>query len=139
MTDDEFEDALDRWGADLNRWPEREAGKARRVLAVSRRARRMLTAARSLDEQLRGLRDHAPPAYLEPRIMARLDTNGVPGWVFPWIVRGRWRPALLALAVGAGGFLLGQSVAGPEYSELTEEVMTLAFSDLYAEVNDVAP
>ncbi len=139
MTDDQFEDALDRWGADLNRWPERDARKARRVLAVSRRARRMLTAARSLDEQLQGLRDHVAPAHLESRIMARLNTDGDPGWALPWIVRGRWRPALLALAIGAGGFLLGLTAAAPENPDLTEEVMTLAFSDLYAEVNDVAP
>lgn len=42
MTDEEFQEGLDRWGGDLGARPPAEAGAAARLLAASPRAQAML-------------------------------------------------------------------------------------------------
>ena len=141
MTITEFERALDRWSGDLKQWPEEQAGRARALLAANEDARRKLEAARALDEFLVGLRRHEAPARLPSRIVARLaqrpSAPDVMEQALGWFTARLWRPALLALVVTAAGYLAGMALTQPELDPaLADETMTLAFSDIYAELED---
>lgn len=141
MTITELEQALDRWGGDLERWPAEEAGRARTLLAASEDARHRLEAARALDGFLIGLRRHDAPAHLPSRIVALACQRTVPPdameHIFGWLTARLWRPALLAVLVTAAGFLAGTALTQPEFDPaLADETMTLAFSDIYAELED---
>jgi hypothetical protein len=92
--DDErrFLDNLDRWGAALDRWPERERNAALALLARSERARALLRAAEELD---RDLASAMPAAHTDrmrrailgalPAPQASLSTRrGVWTWWLGW-------------------------------------------------------
>jgi uncharacterized membrane-anchored protein len=140
MTPLEFEQALDRWGADVGCWPPAEAARARAHLAEHPDARRLLEAAQRVETFLDELREHAPPTHLADRIRARAAAAGVDAdpfeRMFGWFIARLWRPALLALLVTTAGFITGMAVTDPVDPELAEDVMTLAFSDIYAELED---
>lgn len=143
MTRLEFEQALDRWSADLTRWPARDAEAARALLAVDRQARRSLDAARAVDAHLAALRTHRAPGHLAARIGARVRAAATPPdrleRVLGWLTDRLWRPALLAMLIATAGYLTGLSVSDPLDPSLTEDVMTLAFSDIYAELENAEP
>jgi len=139
MTPDEFEEGLDRWGADLTRWPADAAARARACLAGTAEARRQFAAAARLDDQLRTLAAHQAPAWLATRIAARTAAAGRLDRLLQWFGARLWRPALLAVAVTAAGYVTGLAVREPLSavdSALAEDVMSLAFEDLYAELDD---
>lgn len=136
MTPIEFEQDLDRWGGDLSRWPDDRAARARAFLAVNPAARRQLEAAAAVEDGLLALRPHQAPAHLAGRIMANLpEADGLERWL-AWLTGRLWRPALLALAITVGGYLAGATLGEPVDSVLAEDVMTLAFQDMYAELDD---
>lgn len=140
MTQPEFEADLDRWGADLTKWPPQAAARARQRLATDPGARQALTAAATVDGYLQGLRADTAPAHLTQRVLARLDAPGPAAKPWPlldWLMHRLWRPALVALAPVLMGFLLGQATAAPGEAEVAAQVATLAFSDVYAEFDDV--
>jgi hypothetical protein len=141
MTQPEFEAALDRWGADLSRWPARQARLAEAHLAASPDAHRSLMAARRSEAYLGGLQHHQAPARLADRITAaaahrqpdpleRLAT---------WLSGAFWRPAALASVLLLSGYLTGISTHDNLDTELADSVATLAFTDLYLELDDVQP
>jgi hypothetical protein len=138
----ELEHALDRWGADFDRWPAEEAARARAYLATDREARRLLGAAGEVDAFVGELRRHRAPSYLAGRILAHVAGAPTPDrleQVLGWLTARVWRPALLAIIVTTAGFLAGMAIDEPVDPELTEDVMTLAFSDIYAELEDAQP
>ncbi len=140
MTPLEFEQALDRWGTDLDDWPGDAATRARALLAEGAPApRRSLEAATRVDVFLRELGNAADPvpAHLAARIVARAPERDRLQRGLDWLTGRRWRPAVLALVLAVGGFLTGSAVDDPVDAKLADAVMSLAFSDLYAEVNDV--
>ena len=143
MTIDELEQALDRWGADLGDWPATEAERARALLAIDAAARRKLDAARKVDDLLRGLRGHAAPAHLAGRIMALVRAPDREAdhleQMLRWLTGRIWRPAMLAMLMVTAGFLGGLAAQEPVNEELAEDVMTLAFSDIYAELDNAQP
>jgi anti-sigma-K factor RskA len=143
MTRGDFEQGLDRWGADLGGWPAEEAERARVYLATDGDARRLLDAARQVDAFLGELRQHAAPGHLAGRILARVRGAGAEPdrleRMLGWLSARLWRPALLAMLVTTAGFLTGMAINEPVDSALAEDVMTLAFSDLYAELEDAQP
>ena len=142
MTPAEFEQALDLWGADFGRWPAEEAARARVYLAKDQHALRLLEAALEVDTFVDGLRRHRTPAYLAGRILAHIPRAPAPDRleaVLGWLTARVWRPALLAMIVITAGFLTGMVVDEPVDPELTENVMTLAFSDIYAELENAQP
>ncbi|HEX7037660.1 MAG TPA: hypothetical protein VF210_17960 [Pseudomonadales bacterium] len=143
MTRLEFEQALDRWGADLERWPAREAEAARALLATDPQARRALDAARAVDAHLAALRTHRAPSHLAARIGTRVRAAAAPPdrleRLFGWLTDRLWRPAVLAMLIAGAGYLTGLSVNDPADPSLTEDVMTLAFSDIYAELENAEP
>jgi len=142
MTNLEFEQALDRWGTDLDRWPASEAERGRACLAADEGARRLLEAARGVDAFLEGWRTHAPPAYLAARIRGRATAGdlGAPDaleTLLGWFTARLWRPVLFATVVTTAGYITGLAVTGPDVDPvLAEDVMTLAFSDIYGELED---
>lgn len=143
MTRLEFEQALDRWGADLTRWPAQDAEAARQLLGTDRQARRSLDAARAVDAHLAALRTHTAPSHLAARIGARVREAAAPAdpleRLFGWLTDRVWRPALLAMLIACAGYLTGLSVNEPLDPSLTEDVMMLAFSDIYAELENAEP
>ncbi|MEQ8857114.1 MAG: hypothetical protein RIC56_00570 [Pseudomonadales bacterium] len=138
MTPLEFEQALDRWGADLERWPQERIGPAGACLTEHASARRSLEAAQRVDRYLAGLADpaRAAPAHLAARIVASTPRRDGLQRGLDWLTGRVWRPAVLALFVVAGGYLAGAAVQEPLDTDLADEVMSLAFSDIYAEVDN---
>lgn len=69
MTDEEFQEGLDRWGGDLGAWPVAEAGAAARLLAMSVRAQAMLDEMVSVEFTLaEETLDDMPPDDLADRV-----------------------------------------------------------------------
>ncbi len=144
MTRAQFEQALDRWGSDLGQWPAAEAQAARALLAAQPDAGRALEAAHRVDGYFAQLRDHAPPSYLARHIGARAaEAAAAPAALerlLGWFGARLWRPAVIALLVTGVGFIAGATVGSPGIdSELAEDVTTLAFNDIYAEIEDAEP
>lgn len=144
MTPREFEQCLDRWGADIERWPAAQAQAARSLLAADDEASLALAAERQVDEFVAGLRHHVPPAHLAARITARAnDTDQASDPVdrmIGWFGTRLWRPALIAVLVTSAGFLTGMNLTVPAVdTELADDVMTLAFNDIYAEMEHAQP
>lgn len=139
MTPREFEQALDHWGAKLEHWPADQAAAARALLAEHAGARDALVAAGEVEAFLQSLgsAESPAPAYLAARIVARAPRRDRLQRSLDWLTGRHWRPAVLAVAVVAIGYLAGTLVEDPVDTELAEAVMSLAFSDLYAEVDDV--
>lgn len=140
MTTEELEAALDRWGADFDRWPSEAGERARATVAMDPTARRLFESARELETFLEGLRPHAAPAHLAGRIAARVrETPDRIEVMLGWLTARIWRPAVLAMVMVSAGYLTGVIVQEPLDDALVEEVMTLAFSDIYAELEDAQP
>lgn len=139
MTEREFEDALDRWGGDLERWPRQLAARARLRLEQVPGAADQLAAAAQVDAYLELLAPHQPPAHLAARIVARAAAPDALQRGLDWLAGRLWRPLMLALVLGVGGFLTGALVDEPLDADLADDAMTLAFTDLYGEIEDVQP
>lgn len=142
MTRTEFELALDRWGPDLGRWPAGDAERGRACLAADADAVRLLEAAREVDAYLAGLQPHAPPPHLPGTIRALVAEVARPDRLeemLGWLTGRLWRPALLAMLIAGAGFVTGTAVTEQPDPELAEDVMTLAFSDIYAELENAQP
>jgi hypothetical protein len=136
----ELEAGLDRWGGDLGRWPPPEADAARALADRDDAARRLLSAAASIEDHLAACRDHAPPDHLAARISAGIDA--APARRDPvesalcWLTGNRWRPAVLGALLTLAGYLAGGLAVEPVDTELADEVISLAFTDIYGEVDD---
>ena len=79
MNIEDFEDGLDRYGADLDAWPEELSTAAHALIAsndpVSFRASELVRATVDLDTLLTGASTtaHPAPPYLRNRILANLE------------------------------------------------------------------
>ena len=131
MTNDEFRESLDRYGANLERWPapRREAGRA---FADTSDGRRQLDAARAFDTLLAETLEVPEPLGLKARILAHVNAEGRPIDILSWLFAPLWRPIALAAAPLAVGFTLGFTY--PETESLEEAVAIIAFSEI-EEVN----
>jgi len=79
MTDEEFQEGLDRWGGELGTWPRAEAEAAARLLAVSVRAQAMLDEMVSMEFTLaEEALDDAPPDDLADRVWRSLFGSDAP-------------------------------------------------------------
>lgn len=141
MTESDFEAALDRWGGDLDRWPAAAAAEARALIATDPRAAAALTAARRLDDHLAALETHRAPAGLAARIQARVPVEVGGGSatldrLLGWLSASGWRPAALGLLLLAAGYVAGLAAGEAMDQELADDVVALAFTDLYAEIDD---
>jgi len=143
MTEAEFERCLDRWGGDLERWPDAAATAARALIARSPRAAAAHSAARRVDRYLAGLAGHTAPARLATRIAANVaDQAGAAtagamlDRLLGWLGASGWRPATLGMLLLAAGYVAGLLGGGAPDAELADDVVALAFTDLYAEIDD---
>ena len=128
MDDETFEDCLDRFGPDLDRWPDHHAG-ARTLLERSAPARALLAEARALDAVLDDLLPSVgAPLGLRARLVANLPSRRP--W-FEWLTIAIWRPAALALVPLVVGFGVGLNVAegADPAAGAAEEDMLLALFD----------
>lgn len=105
MTLDEFEDALDHYGADLAHWPEPEAAAARDLLERSSPAQQSLARASELDGRLRALMGGpvAAPKGLTERILAQTRPAAPQAEILPFPTRGDSAPSA-APAIPAARF-----------------------------------
>lgn len=140
MDENRFEDALDRWGSNLNDWPAAERQAAEALLAQSKNVESILETERNIDAALSTLRQHTVSPDLEQRILARLtvaDTHGDRGqWIWSWLSVSVWRPALLAGIPLIFGFALGLGLPDVSEQELADQVSMLALSNIYEEIDD---
>ena len=129
MDDETLEDSLDRFGPDLDRWPDHHRAAARILLERSATARELLAEALELESTLDDLLPSArAPLGLRTRVLANLPAREA--W-FEWLTVKAWRPvalALLPLAIGFGvGLNAAQTVAMQEPA--TEDDVLLALFD----------
>lgn len=152
MTLDEFEDALDQFGADLDDWPDAQANAGRALLARSPEARQALALATRLDGGLKALlaTPVAAPSGLAGRILAGVEPTVAPADVVPFPVGGKaapvaaarlptarfWRvdrPAMIAAAMLAvcfiGGVITVQAVS-PATATHESIYISAIYSDL---------
>ncbi|MCE2424647.1 MAG: hypothetical protein J4F45_06035 [Pseudomonadales bacterium] len=125
----DFENALDRHGAELDRWPAPLAPPARELLEVSTDARRLLEDALRLQTVLDEILADVPaPLGLKTRVLANLPA--VEPWLQWWTAKA-WRPAALALVPLVVGFGVGMNVAGrlDEDTATDDEDMLLVLFD----------
>ena len=123
-----FEEALDRYGADLKRWPDDLRAGAEALLASSPQAQALLAEAVELDAAL-GVAFAVPPvpAGLATRIKARAERRDVwLEWLTALVMRP-WRPAGLACLPLLLGFAVGLGAA-EDTADLEDSVL-VAFSD----------
>jgi len=138
MTLDEFESNLDRYGADLARWPPEFTARARSLIADSSVARSLLVECRALAALL----DDALPAAslstgaVRSRILAAIeDETAKP--TFAWLRFGPrlLRPVAIAMAIIplALGYAIGVGYQpGGVNDDLVSDVSLLAFADYEA-------
>lgn len=144
MNLEQFNDHLDRRGADLAAWPEADADAARELIRRSPEAGAAWRAAAAVDVHLTAMRDHRAPAGLAGRITAAAHVTPRPGWLAS-LLTPRWRPALLALLPLVAGFYIGLRLPDSGDGQLPGDLLALAFdadlyqSDLYLELEDEQP
>ena len=131
----ELAEALDRWGADLDTWPDSAAVTAKRMLESSPRAARLVQETAALETQLRQLREHRATPGLDARILAGLPARDGLQRMVDWLSGALWRPALAAAVPLALGFIIGISTPD-EDSQLADELSLMALSGTYVELED---
>ena len=125
MDIDDFEDSLDRYGADSSQWPETVRSQAPSLLASSTHAQDLLAETKRLDQALNDALPAAPaPLGLKTRILANLPRRDP--WL-EWLRVKTWRPLALACVPLALGFAVGSSVV--EDPAGWEERVLVAFSE----------
>ena len=128
-------DALDRWGSDLDTWPRTAASEAKRLMASSQEATRLVQESTALNLALVQLREpHATPG-LDAKILARLPARDGVQRVVDWLSGALWRPALAATIPLALGFILGITIP-EEDARLADELSLLVFSETFEELED---
>jgi anti-sigma factor RsiW len=135
---DTFRDNLDRWGADLSRWPDTEAAETESLLETSDAARRELAQAIALEEMLTSLPRVRAPAALKrklatPAVNAPDDTLAR---LFDWFAISFWRPVLSASLPLVIGFTLGFLQAGDPADIQADQNSLLAFSSILDDYNE---
>ena len=139
MTLDEFESLLDRYGADLERWPSQHAARARPLIAQSSGAGSLLFEARAIAASL----DDALPAAalstgaVRSRILDAVTHEAAKSRFFAWLQFGPRLLRPVAVAVVLIPLFLGYAIGvgyqhGGVNDDLVSDVSLLAFADYEA-------
>ncbi len=136
MNVDELEHGLDRWGSDLDSWPDEERKAALALLERSERARALLVHGRALDGWLDEGRTHRAPAQLKQKILAQLPRADIWQRAADWFASALWRPALAGACALALGFATGTLLPTESEDTLIDDVAGLAFTETYLEFED---
>ena len=129
MTNAEFAECLDRYGANLEEWPAQVQATGR-AFADTAQGRRQLEAAQRFEALLAETLDVSAPFGLKERILANAEPR--PTDFASWLSGPLWRPIAFAVAPLAVGFTLGFTY--PDTDSLEEAVAVIAFSEV-EEVN----
>ena len=133
MTMTRFVERLDRFGPDLDNWPQAEATAGRALLARSPAAAEALAEARALHDMLAALPPPVAPAALPGRILASLSAGSsvdVADRLLAWFQGALWRPLAAGAAAVVFGFAVGVMQPHPEPEILADELSLLAFGEL---------
>lgn len=127
LDENDFEDFLDRQGADPARWPPAAHAQATALLRSSARARALLAEAQRLEEGLAdAFRSVPAPPGLAARILANVSAVPQGGtWterLAIWMAGTIWRPVGLASLPLILGFALGMGFA-PDTADLEAQVL----------------
>ena len=127
MTNEEFAECLDRYGSDLERWPDGQRAVGR-AFADTAAGRRELDAARAFDALLAETSSAPEPLGLKERILANVKAEGRPMDLVTWLFAPLWRPVAIAVGPLALGFTVGFTY--PETDSLEEAVAVIAFTEI---------
>lgn len=147
MTLDDFQSAVDRWGATLSDWPAELVPAAEQLLSgergdadadATRAARAALQAASALDNLFSGIDPHVTTPGLAERIAANAEPNEVWLRLTNWFQAALWRGAFAMMLPVMLGFIVGVTVPGEvEDDGLQDELSWLALSpDYYTDNTD---
>lgn len=139
MTLDEFEAHLDRYGAELDRWPVESASQAERLVADSSAARSLFSESRALEALL----DDALPAAtlstvaVRSRILATVTEPAATPGLFAWLTSGSRLLRPVAIVAAVIPLVLGYAIGigyqpGGVNEDLVSDVSLLAFADYEA-------
>jgi len=128
VTATEFEEYLDRYGADIGTWPAALAEPAQMLIERSAVASALHDEAQRTQAMLRDAFTDIEPIGLKTRILANLEAAPGRSWL-DWLTGALWRPAALALVPLVLGFALGVNYA-PHDNDFEDAVTLLVFADL---------
>ena len=133
----EFENYLDRYGADFDDWPAAHRNAGVQLAATDESAAQLLAATRLLTTTLGEMTTPEPSASLAERILAATLDEPAPATPAPppslidraidWLTGAVWRPVGLAFVPLVLGFAIGLNVQ-EDVSDFESEVTMLAFS-----------
>lgn len=132
MTQDEFSDLLDLYGADLSRWPLDQRGAAQALLAPkSGEVWQIYQAAQFIDQQL-AQPAAAPSRALLDRILLASTEVAEPPFNF-WALFAGWQRAMAGGAICASlmaGLYSGWSTQLTAYSTVTSTTSSITTDDI---------
>ncbi len=139
MTLDDFEAHLDRYGADLGRWPAVRASQANRLIATSDAARSMLDESSALETLLDDALSAAilSTGAMRSRILAAVADDATNPRLFAWFTHGQRLLRSIAFAAALIPLFLGYAIGigyelGGVNEDLVSDVSLLAFADYEA-------
>lgn len=135
MDIEQFENELDRYGADFDAWPAPLRREAERLYATDERAVDLVAATRLVMTTLDELTVPTPSATLESRILdLAFDTpntrEGAPSILdvlIDWLTGAFWRPVSLAFVPLILGIAIGINVQ-EDITDFESEVTIMAFT-----------
>ena len=135
MDIEQFENELDRFGADFDAWPESLRREAERLQASDERAVELVAATRLMTTTLDDLTVPAPSPTLGRRILdqafeettKRESAPSMVDQVIDWLTGAFWRPVSLAFVPLILGFTIGLNVQ-EDVTDFESEVTILAFT-----------
>ena len=144
----EFENHLDRYGANIDNWP-KELSKAGLLLinSDSKDARKLHESAKHMEKILDGFKQLPASDGLKKSILNRIRfqspatlDNRLSDYFAQWIMGAVWRPTLCAIVPLVLGFSAGLSNIGESIdngqNDLNETVALLAFADFMSTEED---
>lgn len=93
---------------------------------------------RRLEAWLEGLRRHQAPPGLQARILAAVVRRDPFDRALDWLTSRLWRPVLAAALPVLVGFVIGIGLPEEPDLDLAGTIGSLAFVDLYEELDDAA-
>ena len=121
----EFEDCLDQFGSDLNRWPQQQRIDASELLNSNSNAKALLSAQEKLDGLLLEAFEVPEPYGLERKILERRARNR---FDLRYWLQFIWKPAFAAALSLGFGFYLG--AANQDFPEAIEtDIANVTFYD----------
>jgi hypothetical protein len=121
-----FSERLDRYGADLARWPEDESGEAERLLARSPEARALRDGARRLEALIARAAHAEAPNGFAFRVVGQVAARRSRGWSWSWF------PGAPGVGLAGVTFCVAALAIGVAIGSVAAPPTTSGFTDLGA-------